>query len=271
VAEAASAADSKRAFSEGGGIIMAKAPKKPEEIFSAFRDDLKNTFGDDLISIILFGSGATGEYVPGKSDLNFLVVLTDDSVDSLRKAMDTVARWRKKRVNTPLFMTPEYISSSLDSYPIEFLDITANYRLVYGKDVLQDLHFQPTEVRVQCERELKGKLLHLRQAYLESEEKTKNLREIVSASITTFISIFQGLLYLKKMAIPRTKEEIVQKVAAEFQMNAPIFLRLLEIRKGSVKVSAQELSELFSNYISEIEALSDSVDKLVLKQEGEQI
>jgi predicted nucleotidyltransferase len=246
---------------------MAKAPKNPEEIFTDFRDDLKKAFGDDLISIILFGSGATGEYVPGKSDLNFLVVLKDDSASSLKRVMETVARWRKRMVNTPLFMTPEYIASSLDSYPIEFLDMKANYRLVHGKDVLQDLRFQPAEVRVQCERDLKGKLLHLRQAYLESGEKTKNLREIIAASITSFISIFQGLLYLKGASIPQTREEIVQKVATEFHMSAPVFLRLLEIRNGAVKLSARELSELFHSYLSEIEALSDSVDKMILSQE----
>jgi len=246
---------------------MARAPKTPEEVFADFSNDLKKDFGDDLISIILFGSGATGEYVPGKSDLNFLVVLADDSAQSLHRAMDTVARWRKRMVNTPLFMTPEYISSSLDSYPIEFLDMKANYRLVYGEDVLGDLSFQLAEVRVQCERELKGKLLHLRRAYLESEGKAKNLREIIAASITTFISIFQGLLYLKSVPIPRTREEIVQQVAAEFHMNAPVLLRLLAIRKGGVKVSARELSELFRNYVDEIEALSDSVDTLILTQE----
>jgi predicted nucleotidyltransferase len=246
---------------------MAKAPRNPEEIFADFSDDLKKAFGDDLISIILFGSGATGEYIPGKSDLNFLVVLANDSAGSLKRAMDTVARWRKRMVNTPLFMTPDYITSSLDSYPIEFLDMKANYRLVHGKDVLADLHFQPAEVRVQCERELKGKLLHLRQAYLESGEKAKNLRQIIASSITTFISIFQGLLYLKNVAIPRTREEIVQQVATEYQMNAPVLLRLLQIRKGAAKVSARELIELFRNYVDEIEALSDSVDKLILKQE----
>jgi predicted nucleotidyltransferase len=246
---------------------MVRAPKDPQEILAEFSGDLEKTFGEDLISIILFGSGATGEYVPGKSDLNFLVVLTDGSPGSLKRAMDTTARWRKRMVNTPLFMTPEYIASSLDSYPIEFIGMQANYRLVHGKDVLENLRFRPAEVRVQCERELKGKLLHLRRAYLESEEKAKNLRRIIAASITTFISIFQGLLYLKQAPIPRTKEEIIQQAAAEFGLNAPVYLRLLEIRKGTVKISAGELSGLFQNYIGEVENLSDMVDTMVLKQE----
>jgi hypothetical protein len=247
---------------------MAKAPHNPEEIFAEFSGDLNKAFGDDLISIILFGSGATGEYVPGKSDLNFLVVLADDSVSSLQRGMDAAARWRKRMVNTPLFMTRGYITSSLDSYPIEFLDMQANYTLIYGEDVLKSLSFRTSDVRMQCERELKGKLLHLRQAYLESQEKTKILREIIVSSITTFISIFQGLLYLKGKTIPRTREEIVQQVAADFQINASIFLRLLEIKKSALKISREELTDLVRKYVTEIDALSDTVDKLVLKQEG---
>jgi len=246
---------------------MAKAPKQPKDIFADFSRDLKEIFGQDLISIVLYGSGATGEYRPGTSDINFLVILKNTSVPSLGRGMKLAARWRRRMVNTPLFMTENDIRDSLDSYPIEFLDMKANYQLVFGKDVLQDLDFHPQDVRVQCERELKGKLLHLRQAYLESEGKTKLLRKIITTSITTFISIFQGLLYLKQHPIPRTKEEIVQEVAAGFEINASIFLRLLDIRKGGVKIPAAELNELFRSYVTEIEVLSDSVDKMNLKQE----
>ncbi len=246
---------------------MAKAPKHPQDIFADFSRDLKEIFGEDLISIVLYGSGATGEYRPGTSDINFLVVLKDTSVQSLGRGMKLAASWRRRRVNTPLFMTENDIRDSLDSYPIEFLDMKANYQLVFGKDVLQDLDFHPEDVRVQCERELKGKLLHLRQAYLESKGKTRALRKIITRSITTFISIFQGLLYLKKHPIPRTKKEIVQKAAAGFELNAATFLRLLDIRKGSAKLPAAQLNELFGSYVTELETLSDAVDKMNLKQE----
>jgi hypothetical protein len=58
----------------------------------------------------------------------------------------------------PLFLTRSDLSSSLDSYPIEFLNMKNRYRLVYGEDVLQKLSFNPLAVRLQIERELKGKL-----------------------------------------------------------------------------------------------------------------
>jgi hypothetical protein len=50
---------------------MAKIPQKPEAIFSEFTKDYKRAFAADLLSIVLYGSGASGHYIPGKSDLNF--------------------------------------------------------------------------------------------------------------------------------------------------------------------------------------------------------
>ncbi len=246
---------------------MAGAPKKPEEIFADFTQDLQTAFGENLISVVLYGSGATGEYRPGKSDLNFLVILRDDSVSSLRCGMDVVAKWHKRMVNTPLFMTQAYIRSSLDSYPIEFLNMQANYRLIHGEDVLRDLTFHPADVRVQCERELKGKALRLRQAYLESRDRPRAIREIIAGSITAFTSIFQGLIYLAGKPIPRTRGEIVNEVARRFHLDVEVFRKLLAVKRGQIKPSGPELAGLFKKYVSQIDTLSAVVDELPLEEE----
>jgi hypothetical protein len=68
---------------------MAKIPKTPEEIFPEITADFQKIFGEDLVSIILYGSGAGGDYVPGKSDLNFLITLTD------RASRGSTAPWRQ--------------------------------------------------------------------------------------------------------------------------------------------------------------------------------
>lgn len=246
---------------------MARAPKNPQEIFADFKEDLVKAFGDDLVAIVLYGSGATGEYRPGKSDLNFLVVLKDDSVDSLRRGMDMVAKWHKRMVNTPLFMTPTYIQSSLDSYPIEFLDMQANYRLVYGEDILKTLEFRPADVRVQCERELKGKSLRLRQVYLEAKEKPRAMRSVIASSITAFTSLFQGLLFLVEKEIPKTKREIIELVSQEFGLDVDTFMKLLAIKTGEATATGPEISELFKKYVGEIDALGKAVDRLPLEKE----
>ena len=102
---------------------MAKTPLKPEAIFKEITADFKNAFEDELISIILYGSGARQDYTPGRSDINFLIVLTPKGIDNLFGAVDAVVKWKKRNVATPLFMTWEDIRASLDSFPVEFLNM----------------------------------------------------------------------------------------------------------------------------------------------------
>jgi hypothetical protein len=236
--------------------------KKPEEIFSEITDDFKKVFEEDIISIILYGSGAGDDYIPEKSNLNFLVVLSEEGIDNLDLVIDTVSRWRKKHVVTPLFMTKTYINSSLDSYPIEFLNMQQNHITVFGEDVLKELSLEPSLLRLQCERELKGKILHLREGFLETEGKEKRIRALIKISLTAFISIFKALLYLEEVKIPSSRREVIKSVAEEFGINSDVFLKCVDIKEDKRNFSSSEINEIFKSYLTEVKRLSEIVDKL---------
>jgi predicted nucleotidyltransferase len=243
---------------------MAKAPKNPEEIFEEITVDFKNIFQRDLISIILYGSGASGHYIPGKSDLNFLVILSEGGIDNLDKAISTVIRWRKRQAAIPLFMTKAEIVSSLDSYPIEFLTMKKHYKLVYGEDVLGGLSFELSHLRLQFERELRGKILHLRRGLLETEGTAKRLRELIKASFTAFISLFKALLYLKGFDIPQSRRDIIRTVGDAYSIDPNIFLKCADIKEDVDSIPASEVKNLFMSYLKEIEKLSKFVDTMTL-------
>ena len=103
-------------------------------------DDFKSLYGDDLISIILYGSASGKEFRPGKSDINFMIVLSEEGIEHLDKAFKTVAKWKKKRVAIPLFLTQVYLETSMDVFPIEYLNFQRNHTLIYGEDILKDLN-----------------------------------------------------------------------------------------------------------------------------------
>lgn len=234
----------------------------PRDIFPQITETYKTIFGDSLVSIILYGSAAGNDYLPGKSDINFLIILSDDAIDNLESALNEVSRWRRQKVATPLFMTKAYITSSLDSYPIEFLNIKRNYRMVYGEDVLTELTFDPRDLRLQCEREIKGKLLLLREGFLETDGKKKKIRELIGSSITAFVSIFSGLLHLKGIEIPDTKRGIVRAVAQEFSIDQDPFLKCMDIKSGGKDYSTDETRHIFKAYLAEVRKLWEIVDKL---------
>jgi predicted nucleotidyltransferase len=241
---------------------MGKIPQRPEDIFETFRDDIKKAFGEDLKGLILYGSGARGEYIPGRSDLNFLVILTDTGIDHLDRAFGIVSSWSKRRVAIPLFMTKSMILQSLDCYPVEFLNMQLHYVPVYGEDVLRGLAFDRSNLRLQLERELKGKLLHLRTGFLETQGKDKALARLIAVSLTAFLSLFTALLYLKGIAAPRDRRELIRETAVAAGLDGNIFEKCLDIRENTRNPRGAEALALFKSYLREVGKLCDIIDKL---------
>lgn len=245
---------------------MAKAPQRPEEIFPEIISDYKGLFGDELVSIILYGSATGQDYDPAKSDVNFLIVLTELGGDDLGRVFGTIRKWRKKNVATPLFLTEKYVKTSLDVFPVEYLNFQRNHLLVYGKDILADLSFNRRFVRLQCEREIKGKLLLLREAYLQTDGKDKAMRGVIGSSLGAFIAIFEALLYLKDLDAPRGKRNVVRTVAGAFDLDLSVFEELLNIREGKTKPGSEDMKRLFRVYSREIRKLAEKVDELMVEE-----
>ncbi len=239
---------------------MAKTPKKPEDIFEQFTADYTAAFGDDLESIILYGSAARGEYDPKVSDINFLIMLTQAGMERLATAMPLVTKWSKARVATPLFLTQEYITSSLDVFPIEFLNMQAAYRMVFGRDALKHLAFDKRLVRLQAERELKGKLLQLRERFMETGGSAKKIIALVSLSLPAFASIFQAVVFLQDKPPCTRMQELLDATAAATGLDRDLFENLAAVRKKTRKPNDAEALSLMESYIREVKKLAMHID-----------
>ena len=241
---------------------MSKIPENPKEIFEEIIDDYKGVFGDDLKGIILYGSAAGESYIRGKSDINFMILLSEEGIENLDRAFKTVAKWRKKKVATPLFLTTKYVATSLDVYPIEYLNFQRKHILVFGRDILKELEFNPDFVRLQCEREIKGKLLLLREAFLDTSGKKMALMEVISQSLPAFIAIFEALLYLQGRETPLEKRGVIRSVCELFDLDAVLFEKLIDIKEQKLKLNEATMNTLFKAYLSEVRKLSKLVDAL---------
>lgn len=241
---------------------MAKIPKTPEEIYQEFTGDFQNVFGENLVSIILYGSAARGEYVYKRSDINFLVVLTNQGMESLNRALSLVHKWAKRKVSTPLILTKHYIESSLDSFPIEFLTMKQHHKLVFGEDILESIDVDESHLRLQCERELRGKLLHLREGYLTTNGKTQPIKNLIRRTVPTFASIFTALLHLKGEETGGSKKHIFEKTTDVFGLDKNVFEKVLHIRNNTLKLKGDEINSLMQEYIEQIRKLTNIVDEL---------
>ncbi len=78
---------------------------------------LKTAFGDQLVSAILYGSAAAGDYHEHASDLNVLCVLSQITPHELVQSEPVFRWWRQDGNPSPLLLTEEEVDSSSDSFP----------------------------------------------------------------------------------------------------------------------------------------------------------
>jgi hypothetical protein len=132
--------------------------------------------------------------------------------------------------------------------------------VIQGEDVLAGLSFKKEFVRMQCERELKGKLLLLQQRYVETGGKGRILRDLIAASIPTFTFVFKGLLHIRGEEVPVTKSETISLVARRFNLDEGLCRDLQRIGAGTLKLSDGELLDLFRRYLQVIRKLVLEID-----------
>jgi predicted nucleotidyltransferase len=235
---------------------------RTEGLLEGFTREIRDLYEDDLLAVILYGSAVGPEFIPGVSDLNLLVLLKEVGPNQLAKAAKFMPRWRKSRLS-PLFLDPEYLESSVDVFPIEFLEMKERHRLLWGEDLLAGLEVPRENLRLQCEQELKGKWLQLRQGYLEAGGDARELRRLLIASLSPFAVVLSALLRLKGFAVP-PKEflEVLAQVEAAFGLELDSFRRVYQLKQGYASPGRGEVLALFVRYLEEVHRLAQAADQL---------
>jgi predicted nucleotidyltransferase len=235
-----------------------KVIKKPNSIAEDLVADYRQVFCDNLIAVIMYGSALTSGYRPGKSDINIVVVLDDDAIAEIGKSVSMFRKWSKCRVTVPFFMSRKFIASALDAYPVEFLDIRSNYRVLFGEDVFAAISIDNNYLRLQCERELRGLAIHLRSAYVAAGGRNKVLAELLTVSVKKLLPVFKALLTLRDLPVPAHRGEIVAAVEHEFVPDSTI---LLEVYNAVYCISLKRsYTDLYNSYTEGIDALINVID-----------
>lgn len=235
-----------------------KRIKNPNDIVEEFVCDYRGLFGDELVSVVMYGSAVTHEYRPGVSDINTVVVLKDYSIERIQKCLQAAKKWKRRNVTAPFFMTKRFIASSLDSYPVEFLDIQLNYRVLFGEDVFAQLDIKRDDLRLQCERELRGISVHLRKEFVQCSGRTDTLARLIHVSMKRLLPVFKALLKLKNKPVPNLKSEVIIAIEDLYNLKGSALSEALRsTRRGAVQ---QTGATFFDSYSKTIDALIEQID-----------
>jgi hypothetical protein len=237
---------------------------KPEVVkgLEPFLSGVLSGYEDNIHSVHVTGSAITPDFDPKASDINSIFVLKEMDLKFLEVLAPQGKKYRKQRVAAPLIMTPSYIRKSLDVFPVEFLNFKLIHETVYGEDLFADLEIRHADLRQQCEREVKVKLIGLRQGYLSSMGDTKAITEGLVGAITAHMPLFRGIISLFGKTPPVARDEVLEKLQQVTDVKCDVYKSVLNEKRQKKKLSLAELNTLFEDYYSATEKLGKVVDEI---------
>jgi len=232
------------------------------EPLKVLAEKLTASVGDNLQSITVVGSSLTDDYKAGQSDINTVLVLGKQTLDSLKSLAGMAKTMRKKKISAPIFMTLDYIERSRDVFGIEFLDFQLTHQTIFGDDPFASLAFSKKDVRLQCERELKATLIRLRQGYIAAAANKRIVRDILASAAGGLVPLLRAMLWLKDAERPRRAEPVFTKAAAEFSINADSLIAARKWRHEKVRLQDEKIAAAFESIYKTVEQLAGIVDEL---------
>lgn len=223
--------------------------------------DSRAAFGVDLVSVVLFGSGAGSDFVVGRSDLNLAIVLERVTQPHLRALAAKLPQWRKWNLAMPLFVDREFLARAGDVFAIEMRDIQSEHRVLFGADVFAGIAVRDEDLRHQLEYEARAKLLRLRLQFAAAGGDRQRVLALMEQSAPAFVVLLRAAL---RLAAPVPVQAIPELLAA---CERSLGLRLRTLRQVIERLgdppSATRASDVeFAAYATEIEEFVRFVDRL---------
>jgi hypothetical protein len=235
-----------------------------DQVLADLLEKLKAAFQERLVSAILYGSAAVGDWHHQTSDLNVLCVLDRITPEELAKSEPVFRWWREKGQPSPLLLTSEEVGASTDCFAMEFHDMREHRRVLYGSDMIQGLTVEDRFYRAQVEHELRSKQIRLRQKAAELLSDHKRLVKLLTDSISTFCVLGRHALVLSGNPPRWKKSEILAALPSVTGSSFDTCNAILALRQsGSVPPAAEGVT-LLAGYLRETDALVRFVDGLAI-------
>jgi hypothetical protein len=227
-----------------------------------FLQEMAEKFPELILAMYVTGSAVTPDFNDATSDVNTFLVMKEIplDIDFLSKLAPLGRKYGKRRVRAPLLMTPHDIERSLDVFPVEFFDLKlVNFR-VMGEEFLAGIQVTRPDMRAQCERELRSRILRLRQDYIQSLGDEALLTQRLVASLAGLIPLLRGALFALGKDTPRDRAGIMAGLRNATGCETDGFEELILIKAEQRKPRIDTLQTVFEKYLNAFVRIADAID-----------
>lgn len=207
-------------------MINAQARERLDPMLAALDRELPAGY-----SALVYGSAVRGDYVPDRSDVNVLLVMETLSPAVVRAIGRGVTPLGT--ASPPLLLTRREWARTTDTFPLEITDMRLAYDMARGADLLAGLEVDPADLRRALEREVRGKVIRLRQGYAGLAEDPEGLGALVRAGAPTLELVARCSLVLLDRPQGSSAEATLRSAADALGVEAEPFLMVRAARLDS--------------------------------------
>lgn len=169
----------------------------------------EEALGDNLVSAFVHGDCLMEGFSALESPWTVSFILKSNTAQDLLPLQKLTAKAKRENIEFNHVFTRYEIKTSQDVFPLEFLHIKSKNVTLCGEAPLADFSPNLAELRIECERELRGLLVHLRQFFLYLKEY-RNPHEIYVRSTITLLPLLYGVYYLSTGKYPENHEQVYE-------------------------------------------------------------
>ncbi len=236
-------------------------PEETQRLLQAYAKDVKGAFGDQLEGLLIYGSAVRGEFLPGRSNLNLLLVLTGYDAVTLKRYEPVHKRWSKEGVIIPLFLTDQEIKTSSALFPLEFLEIQEHHRVLGGRDPFVGFHVDGSRVGDAVMQGLAGHVLRLRQRFVEAGGANDAVMILLPLAITSIVPLLRGVQRMREWPVLTQSDAVIKDVADRLQIDLQGFHEALMLKRGIISPGPSEIPRVFDRYLKAATAVAEAVTR----------
>ncbi|TNE46900.1 MAG: hypothetical protein EP343_21505 [Deltaproteobacteria bacterium] len=244
-------------------------PKHIQDAVATFCEKIEKIEGDNLVSIVLYGSGAKGGYNEYTSNINIVLVLEEASIEVLDRLAGVIHYGSQEFGIGVMVSEPHDLDRSTDVFPIKFRDIQRHYVILSGEDLIESLSIEETHLRLRCEQEFKNLMWRMRYFYLHRKHRSEQVEATLMSVTSEFLIATEALLYLETGESFTTKEEIVDAAAKELDFPASLLKKLLSLKQTKLKPNEDELRSLYQQLMELVTFAADLADRWTPDEDDE--
>ena len=219
---------------------------------------LRTALGDNLHSVVLYGSAARGDFVAGVSDLNLLIVLND----STPRAHEALATALRGRANVePFAIGRPGLVRTARAFPAKFAAIRRTGRVVHGPDPLAGVPHFPDLERFAAEQALRNVRLRLVYNFIKRGADQKMYARFVIDFAPAVYAACNAALELEGHTIPKHRDEQARLYASVFGADSSVLGDVIAIKKSRRPISAADVSSIHERLFTLVMAALDWAEK----------